>query len=452
VPARSAIPAVAAALALLGAASADAAWTPPQTFAGPGAGNVFAAGNRHGSEALIWKVDSKRVVRLPAQTGLASSIRARIRLPDGKLGRAATISSTNEIVTGPQIGVDENGNATAVWTQAGRHIRIMAAFHPHGQPFGKPVEIGRSGAFIGALASIAVGRFGDAVVAWNDGRHIAVRRYPGNAQCSPARHFACYRSAVLLRAGSGHTVTIGPLGSAYVAWAAFVRTGDDVHTRLRMVVIRRSGGRSSEHFVSRAADGNASQPSIAVRPDATADLAWRASLPAGGEQNERAPIFAAASSPDAVVSQPQAVSALPGDEPFIRVTRQGEAIVSFNQFNSTPQNPDGEEVAYAVRPLGATAFGPATTISAPGERAASQSLAVDAAGNAILVYVAAPAIGPATSAELGRSHLRPAGGIFGPAVALPGDATNGVRVFAAGSKVSVVAAGEGGVVISDRTP
>jgi hypothetical protein len=452
VPARPVIP-LAAALALLAAPPAvHAAWTAPQPFAGPGAGQIFAAGNRHGSEALIWKVDSKRVVRLPMQTGLASSIRARIRLPAGALGRAATISSKNEIVTRPQIGVDENGNATAVWAQAGRHIRIMAAFHPHGKPFGKPVELGRSGAFNGALPSIAVGRFGDAAVAWNDGRHIAVRRYPGNAQCSPARHFACYRPAVHLRAGADHAVTIGPLGSAYVAWAAYVRTGDDVHTQLRLVVIRRSGGRSTEHFVSRSTHGSVSQPSLAVRPDGTADLAWRASLPAGGEQNERAPILVAASEPDAIVAQPRAVSTLPGDDPAVAMSRQGEAIVSWNQFNSTPQNPDGEEVAYAVRPAGATAFGPATTISAPGDRAAGQSLAVDASGNAVLVYVAAPAIGPAPNGAVGMTHLRPAGGVFGPAVAFPGDATNGLRVFAAGPKVSAFSGGTAGVAISDRVP
>jgi hypothetical protein len=449
---RSAIP-VATALALLSAApAARAAWTAPKTFAGAGAAQIFAAGNRHGSEALVWKVDSKRVVHLPAQTGLASSIRARIRLPDGTLGRAATISAANAIVTGAQVGVDENANATAVWTQAGRYERIMAAFHPHGKPFGKPVEIGRSGAFNTARPAIAVGRFGDAVIAWNDGRHIAVRRYAASAQCTPARHFACYRPAALLRAGAEQAVTIGPLGSAYVTWAAVVHSGEDTTTRLRMVVVRRSGRRSNEHFVSRAADGNASEPSIAVRGDGTADLAWRASLPAGGEQNERAPILVAASSPDAVVAQPAAVSALPSDDPFIRVTRQGEAIVSWDESNSTPQNPDGEEVAYAVRSVGATTFGPATTISAPGDRAAGQSLAVDAAGNAILVYVAAPAIGPAPNGVVGATHLRPAAGAFGPFVAFPGSPSNGLRVFAAGSKVSAFGGGDKGVVISDWTP
>ena len=450
-PVRFAI--LAAALALLGIApAAGAAWTAPQRFAGPGAANVATAANRHGSEVLIWKVDSKRVVRVGSQTGLAGSIRVRIRLPDGTLGRAATISSTGTIVGTPQVGVDENGNATAVWAQAGRFERVMAAYHPHGRPFGKPVEIGRSRAFLTARPQIAVGRFGDAVIAWNDGRHIAVRRRAGNAQCTPARHFACYRPAVLLRAGAGHTVAIGPLGSAYVAWAAFVRTGEQLHTRLRMVVIRRSGRRSTDHLVSRPADGDASEPAIAVRPDGTADLAWRSSLPATEAESLRAPILAAASSPDAVLSEPQALSSERGEDPSVRVTRQGEAIVSFDQARSTPQNPDGEEVAYALRPLGATAFGPATVISAPGMRAAGQSLATDAAGNAIIAYTTAPAIGPAPEGALGTSHLRPAGGAFGPPTVFPGGALDGVFVFGAGPKFSAYGSGERGVVISDWTP
>jgi hypothetical protein len=451
VPTRFAVPfAVTLAAVAAAPAAAGAAWSTPQRFAGPGASNVFAAANRHGSEVLVWKVDSKRVVRLPAQTGLASSVRARIRLPAGALGRAVTLSSSSEIVTRPQVGVDENANATAVWTQAGRHIRIMASFHPHGKPFGTPVEIGRSGAFHGAAPAIAVGRFGDAVIAWNDGRRLAVRRYPGNAQCAPARHFACYRPAVKLRPGSQQAVAIGPLGSAYVAWSATVGSGEDFGTRLRMVVIRRSGRRSTEHFVARAADGDTSEPAIAVRPDGTADLAWRASVPAGGEQNVRAPILVAASSPDAVVSRPAAVSTLPADDPSVAVTRQGEAIVSWNQFGSSPQNPDGEEVAYAVRAAGAPAFGPATTISAPGMRAAGQSLAVDAAGNAVIAYVGAPAIGP--GGAFGMTHLRPAGGAFGPAVAFPGGASVGLHVFGAGTKLSAFGASGDGVAIGDWRP
>lgn len=451
--ARSRLP-FAIALATLTAAAAPpaagAAWTAPQQFAGPGATQVAAAGNRNGSEALVWRATSKRFVHLPSQTGFASSVRARVRLPSGQLGRAVTVSSTNEIVSGPQIGVDESGNVTAVWTQAGQHLTIMAAFRPHGKAFGTPVELGRSGAFISAMAQLTVGRFGDAVVAWNSGPNVVVRRLSATATCAPARHFACFKPPLLLRRGADQTTAIGPLGSAYVAWAAEVRTGDDVHTRLRMVVVRRSGKTNAEHFVSRATDGDASQPSIDVRPDGTADLAWRSSLPAGGEQNETSPILVAASSPDAVVTQPLAISTLRGQDPFLRVTRQGEAIVTWDQIDPSAQNPDGLEVAGAVRPIGAPAFGPAATLSPAGFGAAGSSLAVDAAGNGYVVYTAAPVDGSAPQA--GLSNVRPAGGAFGVPVPVAVANTNGVRVFSAGSKVSAFIAEPAGIQVSDWTP
>ena len=51
--------------------AAHAAWTRAAARSpAPARRSVHAAGNRHGSEALVWKVDSKRLVRLPAQTGL----------------------------------------------------------------------------------------------------------------------------------------------------------------------------------------------------------------------------------------------------------------------------------------------------------------------------------------------------------------------------------------------
>jgi hypothetical protein len=407
---------LALALATLSAATAapaaHAAWTPPQAITGAGAFDVHAAGNRHGSEAFVWKVESRRLVRLPAQTGFAGSIRARIRLPDGRLGRPQTISSSSEIVANPQVGVDQDGNATAVWVQAGRHIRIMAAFHPHGKPFGRPVELGRSGHFVDAMPQLAVGRFGDVVVAWNSGPTIRVVRRAGNAQCPPARHFACFK-ARSLRAGADQVVAIGPLGSAYVAWAANERSGATFHTRLRMIVIRRSGR-------------------------------------SGGEQNLAAPIWAAASDPANVVAGPQAVSVLPAERPVVRVDRQGEAIFAWDQRNFTPQNPDGPEIALAVRAAGAGSVGAPATITPANVAAGSASLAVDAAGSAYLAYSAALAIDPPPGGPMGVSHVRPAGGAFGPAVALPAN-FSGVRLLSAGPRVTAVSAG-GRTLVSDWTP
>ncbi|MEA2150788.1 MAG: hypothetical protein QOD69_2618 [Solirubrobacteraceae bacterium] len=181
-----------ATLGAVGAAPARAAWTAPLLIVGDGAAsNVSGAGNRHGSQAFAWVVTSKRLVRAHGLRGFASVVRARIRLADGRLGRAQTISTTGAIVRNPQIGIDEAGNVTAAWTQAGPHLSIMAAVRPHGSRFGRPVELGRSQHLDDARPQLAVGRFGDAVVAWNAGRSVqVVRRRP--PLCEPPRARACF--------------------------------------------------------------------------------------------------------------------------------------------------------------------------------------------------------------------------------------------------------------------
>lgn len=415
--------------------AAQGAWSPSQAVGDRAATSVHGAGNRHGSLAFVWKLTSTSFVRLPAQSGFAGRVRARIRLADGRLGRAQTISSTREIVASPQVGVAENGDAWAVWTQAGRHIRIMAAFHPRGKPFGTPFELGRSSHFNDARPQLAVGRFGDVAVVWNAGARIRVVRRAANARCSQRRPLACFRAPVNLRPGADQTVAIGPLGSAYVVWAATERSGDTVRSRLRMTVIRRSNRRGREHAVSPAA-ASASQPSIAVRSDGLADLAWRASPPAGGEQNEAAPIWAAASGPDAIVTPPRQASLLPAEQPVVRGNRQGEAVLAWSEYDLTPGSPEGLRIATAVRPAGAEAFGAPATISTGDPVTGAASLAVDAAGTAVLAY-SSSAPSPA-AAPIAMSRARPARGVFGAPLALPPGIARPLLI-AAGAKV--VAAG-----------
>jgi hypothetical protein len=435
-----------------GAPAAQAGWTPPQALVrDAGAANVSAAGDARGSQAFVWKVTSRGIVRSGGRTGVASYVRARIRRADGRLGRVQTISRTGAIVADPQIGIDERGNATAVWAQAGRHLAIMAAIRPHGRRFGRPFELGRSGHFAEARPALAVGRFGDAVVAWNSGRSIEVVRR-GPSVCGPRRSRGCFGAPLRLRAGAGQTLAIGPLGSAYVVWAAQDRPAGALHTRLRMTVIRRDGrALGREHAVSRAADGDASQPSLAVRRDGTAVVAWRASLPTGGEQDNAAPIVAATSTVTALAAPPDIVSQQLGELPQLRLGAQGEAILAWDQFHSTPANPDGPEIAVAGQPAGASAFGVPTTMTPADVAAGGASLAVDPVGVAYLVYSAAAGTGTTPDGAAGISHVRPPGGAFGPPVALPAGFT-GAFVFTAGAKVTAVSGGSGGrTLISDWT-
>jgi len=238
------------------------------------------------------------------------------------------------------------------------------------------------------------------------------------------------------RRGADQTVAIGPLGSAYVAWAAEVRTApDEVHTRLRIAVLARSGrALGREHFVTTSAD--ASEPALAVGPDGSATVAWRGSQPTGGEADEPAAILAATTAPGGAVSALQTLSSAPSRDPQLCIDTAGEAVVSWTQFPPA----GGPEVAVAVRPAGAAAFGATATISPPGIDADSPSLAADAAGNVHLLYSAG-----------GRgavTQVRPAGSIFGAPVTLPGTFALGF-LQPAGAKISAVGGLGGRALVSD---
>jgi hypothetical protein len=456
VPARSRIPFVIA-LATLSAAAAvpaaQAAWTSPLTVTSDSrASNVSATGNARGHEAFVWRITTRHVVRLRAQTGEVGYIRARMRLPHGRLGKAQTISSTHAIVTGAQIGLDDAGNATAIWTQAGAHLSIMAAYRPHGKRFGAPFELGRSTHFNDARPQLAVGRFGDAVVAWNQGRQLQIRRRSATAQCSAKQAITCFRKTLSVRTGGDQTVAIGPLGSAYVVWAAAVSGGGDFGTQPRMIVVRRSGRHGTEHFVAAPTDGDASQPSLAVRRDGTAMIAWRASLPAGGEQNESGAIKTVTSTPDAVASPVQTVAPGAGDLPFLVANAQGEAILAWNAFDVTPGQPEGPRVFTAMAPAGSTTFGAPAAISPADRLAGNAALAVDTAGTTFLAYGVTPSSASAPAEPSALSHVRPAAGAFGPAVALPAS-FGGVSLVAAGAQVTAISGAiEGHTLLSDWMP
>jgi hypothetical protein len=439
VPIRPAILLAFALTTLAGAAAAPAgaAWSAPREIVSETlAGRVAAAGNRHGSQAFAWAVTTKRRVLAGRLTGPGGVVRARVRLPDGRLGRTQTISSATGLVSGPQVGVDDLGNVTAVWVQAGRHVTVMAAYRPHGRRFGAAVALGRSGHFNDARPALAVGPAGDAVVAWNAGRSVrVVRRGVG-----PCR---CFGAPVALRAGADQTVAIGPLGSAYVVWAAEVRSAAaEVHTRLRLATFARSGRRlGREHALSTT--GDAGQPSLAIGGDGIAAVAWRTSLPAGGEQDETAPIMAASSSPDALVAPAQALSLARGDHPQLRLDAAGEAIVAWTELDPAPAAGDRRQVAFCLRPAGAAAFGSPSVISPPNVEAAEPSLAVDGAGNTHLLYAA--------DGNVAVTQVRPPGAIFGAPATLPA-AFAGGSLLAAGPKLTAVSGRGGRTLVSDWTP
>ncbi len=434
------------------APAAHAAWSVPGTLARPAAEHLAAAGNAQGDEVFAWAVTTERFLRSrDRRSGFASYIRARVRLADGTLGSTRAISSTKELVANPAVALDARGNATAVWTQAGRHHRIMVSFRPRDGRFGTPVEIGRTGAFITSRPQVVVSSGGAAVIAWNAGRQMRVVRRPAG-RCRAGRPRGCFGAPQDFGAGSDQTLAMSADGNVYLVWAANVREGDDFHTRLRIAVAAR--GRRFGHSEPITRSGDASQPAVAITPDGHAIVAWRGSLPAGGEQNSDATIFAAARDRLGRLSAPQAISLHPGYEPQIAANPQGEAILVWNERDYSPQNPDGAQIAAAVRAAGGGAFGSPVKLSGPNIAAGSAALAIDASGTATIVYSAAPARAPySNGGPVAVSHRRaPGAASFAGPEALPAEFT-GALVFAAGARVTAASGGSGGrTLISDYAP
>ena len=426
---------VAAAVCAPAAAHAD--WTPPAALAAPAAEMLDSAGNDGGSQMFVWLVTSPRHVRAGTRSGQASYVRMRSRTAHGRLGRTRIVSATGRIVANPQVAIDAAGNAVAVWTQAGRHLRIMGAYRPRGTRFGRPFVIGRTGAFHRSAPQVAMSRSGATVVAWQTGRNLRLARRPAG-RCRATR--GCFSGAQSFPGGADHALVMTPGGRAFVAWAATTRRGGRPRIELRLTIA--AAGRRFGHSIALSSGASASQSALGVAADGTLAIAWRASPPAGGEQDQSAPILATIRRPDGTLTGPQSISAQLGSRPHVAFNRQGEAILVCSQTHPTLANPDGLEVAVAVRAAGGGAFGPARRISPADVAAGSPSLAVDGDGNALLVYSAALPV-PGAEGTVAVATLRPTGGDFGPAELLPRD-FNGARIVASGPRLTAISAGSGG--------
>ncbi|HVF77367.1 MAG TPA: hypothetical protein VNA28_03640 [Solirubrobacteraceae bacterium] len=430
-----------------GSAPAHAAWGPPQVLAAPAAEQLAATGNAEQAELFAWKVTTRRRVRTATQTGFASFVRARMRRANGSLGAARAISSAKELVANPAVALDSAGNATVVWVQSGRTIRIVGAHRRTGGRFGRPFVIGRSTAFSDARPALTVGPDGAIVVVWNGGRRVQVARRTA-ARCAAGRPRGCFGGAQSFTRGTDHAIAMSRGGSAFVVWAASVGRGGAAGTALRMAIAPRGLRFGFPRAISSA--GNVSQPSVAVAPNGDAIVAWRASLPAGGEQNADAPIVSAVRASSGIISASQVVSELPGSGPQVRANDQGEAILVWNQRNPTPENPDGPEVAGSLRPAGASAFEAPFLFSPAGAAAGSASLAIDDDGTAVAGYTASLTGGYRPPPAAFTRSMTSGRATFATPESL-GEDFSGAFVFSAGSLVTAASAGSGGrTLIRDR--
>ena len=320
---------VALAIALLAPAGAVAAWLDPVDLsaASQDPSGAEVAVDARGNAVAVWA----------AEQGKGFAVQAASRTPGGAWQAPIAISATTLSAPNPQVAIDAQGNAVAVWTR--RTDRdylaiVQSASRPLAGRWQKPVDLSAAGHHA-VIPHVAVDPRGNAVAVWQR-----------------------FRSRFVIAV---QAATRPPAGR----WQAPVE-------------VSASGeGSSVVPHVAIGANGDA----VAVWEDLTTGGIRGAARPAGGPWQ-----------PPAAISAPGAVaSTVFHGVPQVAVDARGNAVAVWHRPTAA-----GAIVQAAERAVG-TSWSAPVTLSAPGQDASSANVAVDPAGNAVAVWERATAAGIATT-------------------------------------------------------
>jgi hypothetical protein len=149
---------MAAALLVPAAAQATPTFLSPVTVsdAGQDAYEPQIAQDSSNNSLMVWT----------RSDGTNLRIQAKLRAADGTWGLTTTISQSGRDAFEPQLAIDPSGNAIAVWTQFdGANGRVHAAFRPAGGSFGGDQTISPGGGTASA-PQISIDSNGKAVAVW----------------------------------------------------------------------------------------------------------------------------------------------------------------------------------------------------------------------------------------------------------------------------------------------
>jgi hypothetical protein len=322
---------------LIGAAQAQARWSPPDRVPDSvGFGTPYDLAINHGG----------RVAVAFARGG----IRVAIRGPNGGWEPTAEVSRTGAAVASPTVAVDASGDMIVAWLEATRGgpplsgpYKIRAAAGDGQGHWGRPVTLGMSNHFELAEPQLALNNRGDAVVAWRGLR----REDPSGS--TEAVMLAYRRAGHKFKRGRpiveplkprtvyDHKVAIDRDGRVFVVWTS--SEGPTVR-----YVMRRPNGRFGPlRVLSRPP---ASRPQLAVAGDGGVVVAWRAAdLDSEGEGLRYGPPWAIVRQGNGKWLPARQLSTVEVYSPLVAASEFGRAMVAW----SPPPNPDGITLAPNLR-------------------------------------------------------------------------------------------------------
>jgi hypothetical protein len=188
-------------------------WSSPVTLSAAGAGSALVAAGPEGSVTAVWLLEREE--------GWRSVVQSATRSPGGSWSAPVTLSPPRKAARSPQIALDPQGGATAVWEE--EHTgAIESATRSAGGSWSAPVTLSATG--VGAAwPQVAVDSQGNATAVWA-GNLFRGRRLRSSRIQSATRPAGGSWSAPVSISKPGHRhvqdpqIAVSPQGEATAIW------------------------------------------------------------------------------------------------------------------------------------------------------------------------------------------------------------------------------------------
>ncbi|MDQ3991791.1 MAG: hypothetical protein M3245_05725 [Actinomycetota bacterium] len=311
------------------------------------------------------------VLRRPTVViALVASILGVLPAPDAGAAPPETLSPAGQNAADPQVAVDADGDAVIVWQRFdGTNWRIQARRRSKTGALSAVQTLSAAGQSAND-PQVAVDQDGDAVIVWEgfDGTNsrIQARRRSAAGALSPVR--------TLSAAGQNAfdpQVAVDADGDAVIVWEGFDGTNYRIRARRRSA----AGALSPVQTLS-AAGRSAFSPQVAVGQDGHALVVWERSDGTNWQIQARRRSAAGALSPVQTLSP----AGHDAHVPQVAVDPDGHGVIAWELRAGTNWR------IQARRRSAEGALSPVQTLSPAGQGAADPQVAVDADGDAVIVW------------------------------------------------------------------
>jgi hypothetical protein len=199
--------------------------------------------------------------------GIYNRIQAAVRPPGGAFGPVQTLSGAGQGAFDPQVAMDANGGAVAVWRRSdGVRFRIETATAPPAGPFGSPQVLSAAGADA-FDPQVAVNAGGTAVAVWR--RAAGLSRVESSTRPAGGSFGAAQPVSPADAAGLEPRVAVAAIGLTIVVW----RRAAGATSRV-LAAVRPPNRPFATPQVLSAAGRRAFEPQVAIDPEINSHVAW----------------------------------------------------------------------------------------------------------------------------------------------------------------------------------